>query len=123
MTLHAMFEAGPMILKWFCRWPVTDGANTTRFIPSATLACRRKDEKGSGFFTCEFAGQLKGNCSLPRHWRRQRALPNTLAVINDLIEAGKYVEFWLSGARPRGERSLLPRVLMQRDHTFFLDNL
>jgi len=93
MTLHAMFEAGDDFKVGFAGGPVTTGATTTRFIPSATLACRRKMRRVSGFFTCEICRSAQRQLPhCPRHWRRQRALRDTLAVINDLIEAGKYVE-------------------------------
>ena len=49
---------------------------------------------------------------------------NTLAVINNLIEAGKYVEVLAFPGQGHGVSDpLARRVLMQRVTQFFLDNL
>jgi len=49
---------------------------------------------------------------------------NTLSVINDLIEAGKYVEVLAFPGRGHGVSDPpARRLLMQRVTQFFLDNL
>jgi len=49
---------------------------------------------------------------------------NTLAVINDLIEAGKYAEVLPFPGRGHGVSDLpAQRVLMRRVMQFYLDNL
>jgi len=81
------------------------------------LACRRKNEKGyQDSSPVKYASQLKGKLMIAHGTGDDNVhFANTLSVINDLIEAGKYVEVLASPGRGHGVSDPpARRVLMQR---------
>src|SRR6266478_4320742 len=126
MTLHAMFEAGDDFKVGFAGGPVTDWRYYDTIYTERYLGLPQKNEKGyQDSSPVKYATQLKGKLMIAHGTGDDNVhFANTLAVINDLIEAGKYVEVLTFPGRGHGASDPpARRVLMQRVTQFFLDNL
>ena len=126
MTLHAMFEAGDDFKVGFAGGPVTDWRYYDTIYTERYLGLPQRNEKGyQDSSPVKYAGQLKGRLLIAHGTGDDNVhYANTLAVINDLIDAGKYVEVLAFPGRGHGvSDSPARRVLMQRVTQFFLDNL
>ena len=126
MTLHAMFEAGDDFKVGFAGGPVTDWRYYDSIYTERYLGLPQKNEKGyQDSSPVKYAGQLKGKLLIAHGTADDNVhFANTLTVINDLIEAGKYVEVLAFPGRGHGVSDPpARRVLMQRVTQFFLDNL
>ena len=126
MTLHAMFEAGDDFKAGFAGGPVTDWRYYDSIYTERYLGLPQKNEKGyRDSSPVKYAAQLKGKLLIAHGTGDDNVhFANTLAVINDLIEAGKYVEVLPFPGRGHGVSDPpARRVLMQRVTQFFLDNL
>jgi len=126
MTLHAMFEAGDDFKAGFAGGPVTDWRYYDSIYTERYLGLPQKNGKGyQDSSPVKYAAQLKGKLLLAHGTADDNVhFANTLAVINDLIEAGKYVEVLPFPGRGHGVSDPpARRVLMQRVTQFFLDNL
>ncbi len=126
MTLHAMFEAGDDFKVGFAGGPVTDWRYYDTIYTERYLGLPQKNEKGyKESSPVKYAGQLKGKLLIAHGTGDDNVhYANTLAVINDLIDAGKYVEVLAFPGRGHGVSDPpARRVLMQRVTQFFLDNL
>jgi len=126
MTLHAMFEAGDDFKAGFAGGPVTDWRYYDSIYTERYLGLPQKNGKGyQDSSPVKYAAQLKGKLLIAHGTGDDNVhFANTLAVINDLIEAGKYVEILPFPGRGHGVSDPpARRVLMQRVTQFFLDNL
>jgi dipeptidyl-peptidase-4 len=126
MTLHAMFEAEDDFKVGFAGGPVTDWRYYDTIYTERYLGLPQKNEKGyQDSSPVKYAGQLKGKLLIAHGTGDDNVhYANTLAVINDLIEAGKYVEVMAFPGRGHGVSDPpARRVLWQRVTQFFLDNL
>ncbi len=126
MTLHAMFEAGDDFKAGFAGGPVTDWRYYDSIYTERYLGLPQKNEKGyrdSSPVKC--AAQLKGKLLIAHGTGDDNVhFANTLTVINELVEAGKYVEVLAFPGRGHGVSDPpARRILMQRVTQFFLDNL
>src|SRR2546425_469757 len=126
MTLHAMFEAGDDFKAGFAGGPVTDWRYYDSIYTERYLGLPQKNEKGyQDSSPVRYAAQLKGKLLIAHGTGDDNVhFANTLSVINDLIEAGKYVEVLPFPGRGHGVSDpAARRVLMKRVTQFFLDNL
>jgi dipeptidyl-peptidase 4 len=126
MTLHAMFEAGDDFKVGFAGGPVTDWHYYDSIYTERYLGLPPQNEKGyEDSSPVKYASQLKGKLLIGHGTGDDNVhYANTLSVINDLIEAGKYVEVLAFPGRGHGVSDPpARRVLMQRVTQFFLDNL
>jgi dipeptidyl-peptidase-4 len=126
MTLHAMFEAGDDFKVGFAGGPVTDWRYYDSIYTERYLGLPQKNEKGyQDSSPVKYAAQLKGKLMIAHGTGDDNVhFANTLSVINDLIEAGNYVEVLAFPGRGHGVSDLpARRVLMQRVTQFFIDNL
>jgi dipeptidyl-peptidase-4 len=126
MTLHAMFEAGDDFKAGFAGGPVTDWRYYDSIYTERYLGLPQKNEKGyQDSSPVKYTAQLKGKLLIAHGTGDDNVhFANTLSVINDLIEAGKYVEVLAFPGRGHGVSDPpARRVLMQRVTQFFLDNL
>ncbi len=126
MTLHAMFEAGDDFKVGFAGGPVTDWRYYDSIYTERYLGLPQKNEKGyQDSSPVKYAAQFKGKLLIAHGTADDNVhFANTLSVINDLIEAGKYVEVLAFPGRGHGVSDPPAlRVLMQRVTRFFLDNL
>jgi dipeptidyl-peptidase 4 len=126
MTLHAMFEAGEDFKAGFAGGPVTDWRYYDTIYTERYLGLPQKNEKGyQDSSPVKYAAQLKGKLLIAHGTGDDNVhYANTLSVINDLIEAGKYAEVLAFPGRGHGASDPpARRVLMQRVTQFFLDNL
>jgi dipeptidyl-peptidase-4 len=126
MTLHAMFEAGDDFKVGFAGGPVTDWRYYDSIYTERYLGLPQKNEKGYRESSpVKYASQLKGKLLIAHGTGDDNVhYANTLAVINDLIEAGKYAEVLAFPGRGHGVSDpAARRVLMRRVTQFFLDNL
>ena len=126
MTLHAMFEAGDDFKAGFAGGPVTDWRYYDSIYTERYLGLPQKNEKGyQDSSPVKYAAQLKGKLMIAHGTGDDNVhFANTLSVINDLIEAGKYVEVLAFPGRGHGVSDPpARRILMQRVTQFFIDNL
>jgi dipeptidyl-peptidase-4 len=126
MTLHAIFEAGDDFKVGFAGGPVTDWRYYDSIYTERYLGLPQKNEKGyQDSSPVKYAAQLKGKLMIAHGTGDDNVhFANTLKVINDLIEAGKYVEVLAFPGRGHGiSDPPARRILMQRVTQFFLDNL
>lgn len=126
MTLHAMFEAGDDFKAGFAGGPVTDWRYYDSIYTERYLGLPQKNEKGyRDSSPVKYAAQLKGKLLIAHGTGDDNVhFANTLTVINELIEAGKYVEVLAFPGRGHGVSDApARRVLMQCVTQFFLDNL
>src|SRR6266481_1650501 len=126
MTLHAMFEAGVDFKVGFAGGPVTDWHFYDSIYTERYMGLPQKNkvsyEESS---PVKYAAQLKGKLLIAHGTGDDNVhFANTLSVMNDLIEAGKYVEVLAFPGRGHGVSDpAARRVLMRRVTQFFLDNL
>jgi dipeptidyl-peptidase 4 len=126
MALHAMFEAGDDFKAGFAGGPVTDWRYYDSIYTERYLGLPQKNEKGyKDSSPVKYAAQLKGKLLVAHGTGDDNVhYANTLSVINDLVEAGKYAEVLAFPGRGHGVSDPpARRVLMQRVTQFFLDNL
>jgi len=126
MTLHAMFEASDDFKAGFAGGPVTDWHYYDSIYTERYLGLPQQNEKGyEDSSPVKYARQLKGKLMIAHGTGDDNVhFANTLSVINDLIDAGKYVEVLAFPGRGHGVSDPpARRVLMQRVTQFFLDNL
>ena len=126
MTLHAMFEMPQTFKVGFAGGPVTswhfyDTIYTERYI--GTLPLYEESYKESS--PIKNAEKLKGKLLIAHATGDENVhYSNTLALIDDLIKAGKYVEVMAFPGRGHGvSDAKAERVLWSRVTQFFLDNL
>ncbi len=126
MTLHAMFDMPGVFKAGFAGGPVTnwryyDTIYTERYL--GLLPHREQSYKDSS--PIENAGKLKGKLLIAHGTGDDNVhYSNTLALINQLIDSGKYAEVMAFPGRGHGVTDPPARhVLMQRVTQFFLDNL
>ena len=126
MTLHAMFEAGEVFKVGFAGGPVTDWhfydtIYTERYIGVLPQYEESYDESSP----IKNAGRLKGKLLIAHGTGDDNVhFSNTLALINELIKAGKYPEVMPFPGRGHGVSDPPARkLLMKRATQFFVDNL
>ncbi|MGB8524656.1 MAG: prolyl oligopeptidase family serine peptidase, partial [Candidatus Acidiferrales bacterium] len=126
MTLHAMFEAPQTFKVGFAGGPVTDWhyydtIYTERYIGLLPLYADSYEESSPN----ENAKKLKGKLLIAHGTGDDNVhYSNTLALIDELIEAGKYVEVMAFPGRGHGVSDPpARRLLWGRVTKFFLDNL
>jgi dipeptidyl-peptidase-4 len=126
MTLHAMFEDPEDFKAGFAGGPVTDwhyydSIYTERYIG----VLPQHEQSYSESSPLEKAGNLQGKLLIAHGTADDNVhFANTLAVINELIESGKFAEVMPFPGRGHGVSDLpARRVLMNRVTQFFLDNL
>jgi dipeptidyl-peptidase 4 len=126
MTLHAMFEDPEDFKVGFAGGPVADwhyydSIYTERYLGLLPHNEESYDESSPA----KNAGKLKGKLLIAHGTGDDNVhFSNSLAVINELIDSGKYVEVMPFPGRGHGVSDLAARrVLMQRVTQFFLDNL
>ena len=126
MTLHAMFEAPDDFKVGFAGGPVTDwhyydSIYTERYIGLLPV----NEEYYQESSPIQKAGQLKGKLLIAHGTGDDNVhFANTLALLDALIEDGKYVEVMPFPGRGHGISDLpARRLLMERVTRFFLDNL
>ena len=126
MTLHAMFEDGNDFKAGFAGGPVTDwhyydSIYTERYIG----LLQQNEEFYQASSPIEKVKQLRGKLLIAHGTGDDNVhFANTLALINELIENGKYVEVLPFPGRGHGVTDApARRLLMERVTRFFLDNL
>ena len=126
MTLHAMFEDPEDFKAGFAGGPVTDWRYYDTIYTERYLGLPQKnDESYEESSPVKNAAHLKGKLLIAHGTGDDNVhYANTLALIDDLIKAGKYVEVMAFPGRGHGVSDWpAQRVLMQRVMQFFLDNL
>jgi len=126
MTLHAMFEDPEDFKVGFAGGPVTDWHYYDTIYTERYLGLLPQNEKSyQESSPIKNAANLKGKLLIAHGTGDDNVhFANTLAVVNELIEAGKYVEVVPVPGRGHGvSDSAARRVLMRRVTQFFLDNL
>ncbi len=126
MTLHAMFDMPGVFKAGFAGGPVTnwryyDTIYTERYLGLIPQREHSYDESSP----IENARNLKGKLLVAHGTGDDNVhYSNTLALINELIEHGKYAEVMAFPGRGHGVTDPpARRVLMQRVTQYFLDNL
>ncbi len=126
MTLHAIFEAPQVFKVGFAGSPVTDWhfydtIYTERYIGLLPL----HEESYQESSPIKNAEKLKGKLLIAYGTGDDNVhSSNTLALIDDFIKAGKYVEVMTFPGRGHGASDVpAQRVLWNRVTKFFLDNL
>ena len=126
MTLHAMFEDPEDFKAGFACDPITDWRYYDTIYTERYLGPLQKNEESyQESSPVKNAEKLRGKLLIAHGTGDDKVhFANTLAVINDLIEAGKYVEVLAFPGRGHGMSDpAARRVLMQRATQFFLNNL
>lgn len=126
MTLHAMFSDPEDFKAGFAGGPVTDWRFYDTIYTERYIGLPAKNEESyHSSSPIEKAKRLKGKLLIAHGTGDDNVhYSNTLALLNDLIEAGKYVEVITLPGRGHGANDLAARqVLMRRVTQFFLDNL
>jgi dipeptidyl-peptidase-4 len=126
MTLHAMFEAPEDFKVGFAGGPVTDWHFYDTIYTERYLGLLPQNEKNyEESSPIKNAANLKGKLLIAHGTGDDNVhFANTLALIHQLIEAGKYVEVLPFPGRGHGVSDPpARRVLMRRVTQFFLDNL
>jgi dipeptidyl-peptidase 4 len=126
MTLHAMFEDSEDFKVGFAGGPVTDWRYYDSIYTERYLGLPQKNTEGyRDSSPVKNAAQLKGKLLIAHGVGDDNVhFANTLAVINDLIDAGKYAEVMIFPGRGHGVTDPPARkILMQHVMQFFLDNL
>ena len=126
MTLHAMFEDPEDFKVGFAGGPVTDwhyydSIYTERYLGLLPV----NDAYYNQSSPIEKSNQLKGKLLIAHGTGDDNVhFANTLALVNELVEEGKYVEVMPFPGRGHGVSDLpARRVLFERVTRFFLDNL
>jgi dipeptidyl-peptidase 4 len=126
MTLHLMFEDGDDFKAGFAGGPVADWHYYDSIYTERYMGLLPKNEE---FYEASSpvknAANLKGKLLIAHGTGDDNVhFANTLAVLNDLIAAGKYVEVMPFPGRGHGANDpAARRVLMRHVTQFFLDNL
>ena len=126
MTLHAMFEASEDFKVGFAGGPVTDWHFYDTIYTERYLGPLPQNEKNyEESSPIKNAANLQGKLLIAQGTGDDNVhFANTLALINQLIEVGKYVEVLPFPGRGHGVSDPPARlVLMRRVTQFFLDNL
>jgi dipeptidyl-peptidase-4 len=126
MTLHAMFEDPHDFKAGFAGGPVTDWHYYDSIYTERYLGLLPQHEESyQQSSPIKNAAHLKGKLLIAHGTSDDNVhYANTLALLNSLIEAGKYVEVMAFPGRGHGVSDLpARRVLMERVTQFFLDNL
>jgi len=126
MTLHAMFEDPEDFKVGFAGGPVSDWYYYDTIYTERYLGLPQKNEESyQESSPVKNAEHLKGKLLIAHGTGDDNVhFANTLAVIDKLIEAGKYAEVMAFPGRGHGVSDPpARRVLMQRVTQFFLDNL
>ncbi len=126
MTLHAMFEDPEDFKVGFAGGPVTDWHYYDSIYTERYLGLLPQNEESyQESSPVKNAANLKGKLLIAHGTGDDNVhFANTLAVVNELIEAGKYVEVMPFPGRGHGHSDRAARqVLMRRVTQFFLDNL
>jgi len=126
MTLHAMFEDPEDFKVGFAGGPVSDWYYYDTIYTERYLGLPQKSEESyQDSSPVKNAEHLKGKLLIAHGTGDDNVhFANTLAVIDKLIEAGKYAEVMAFPGRGHGVSDPpARRVLMQRVTQFFLDNL
>ena len=126
MTLHAMFEAGEIYKAGFAGGPVTDWHYYDTIYTERYLGLLPQREEGyQESSPIKNADHLKGKLLIAHGTGDDNVhYSNTLALINDLISQGKYVEVIAFPGRGHGVSDVpAQRLLWERVTKFFLDNL
>ncbi|HXY01700.1 MAG TPA: DPP IV N-terminal domain-containing protein [Candidatus Limnocylindrales bacterium] len=126
MTLHAMFEAGDLFKVGFAGGPVTDWHYYDSIYTERYMGL--PDKNPAGYKECsplDHAAGLKGKLLIVHGTGDDNVhYSNTLAVVNDLIRDGKYVEVIAAPGRGHGVSDPPARkIVWARVAQFFLDNL
>jgi dipeptidyl-peptidase 4 len=126
MTLHAMFDMPGLFKAGFAGGPVTNWRYYDTIYTERYLGLIPQREKGyQESSPVESAGKLKGKLLIAHGTGDDNVhYSNTLALLNELIEHGKYPEVLAFPGRGHGVSDPpARRVLMQHVTQFFLDNL
>jgi dipeptidyl-peptidase-4 len=126
MTLHAMFEDPEDFKVGFAGGPVTDWHYYDSIYTERYLGLLPENEESyQESSPVQKAKGLKGKLLIAHGTGDDNVhFANTLSVINELIEGGKYVEVMPFPGRGHGVSDPPARkVLMQRVMQFFVDNL
>ena len=126
MTLHAMFEAEGIYKAGFAGGPVTDWHFYDTIYTERYLGILPKHEESyQESSPIKNAGRLKGKLLIAHGTGDDNVhYSNTLALIDDLIGDGKYVEVMAFPGRGHGVSDPpAQRVLWERVTKFFTDNL
>jgi dipeptidyl-peptidase-4 len=126
MTLHAMFEAAGEFKAGFAGGPVTDWHFYDSIYTERYLGLLPQNEHGYRESSpIDKAAGLKGKLLIAHGTGDDNVhFANTLSLINELIETGKYAEVMPFPGRGHGVSDPPARkVLMNRVTQFFLDNL
>jgi dipeptidyl-peptidase 4 len=126
MTLHAMFEDPEDFKVGFASAPVTDWHFYDTIYTERYLGLLPQNEKGyQESSPIKNAANLKGKLLIAHGTGDDNVhFANTLSLLNELIEAGKYVEVLPFPGRGHGVSDPpARRTLMNRVKQFFLDNL
>jgi dipeptidyl-peptidase-4 len=126
MTLHAMFESGGEFKAGFAGGPVTDWHFYDSIYTERYLGLLPQNEKSyRASSPVNTAEKLKGKLLIAHGTGDDNVhFANTLSLINELIELGKYVEVMPFPGRGHGVSDAAGRkVLFNRVTQFFLDNL
>jgi dipeptidyl-peptidase-4 len=126
MTLHAMFESGGEFKAGFAGGPVTDWRYYDSIYTERYLGLLPKNMQSyRASSPIERAEGFKGKLLIAHGTGDDNVhFVNTLALINEMIENGKYVEVMPFPGRGHGVSDPEARkVLMKRVTQFFLDNL
>ena len=126
MTLHAMFQASDLFKVGFAGGPVTDWHYYDSIYTERYMGLPQQHEssyKESSPVT--FSRDLKGKLLIAQGTGDDNVhYSNTLALINDLISEGKYVEVIAAPGRGHGVSDPPARkIVFNRVTQFFLDNL
>jgi dipeptidyl-peptidase-4 len=126
MTLHAMFEAGDLYKVGFAGGPVTDWHFYDSIYTERYMGLPDKNPDAyKNSSPAPHAGGLKGKLLIAHGTGDDNVhYSNTLTVINDLINDGKYVEVIAAPGRGHGVSDPSARkIVWNRVTQFFLDNL
>jgi dipeptidyl-peptidase 4 len=126
MTLHAMFEAPDLFKAGFAGGPVTDWHYYDSIYTERYMGLPQKNESAyKESSPADHAANLKGKLLIAHGTGDDNVhYSNTLALINDLIRDGKYVEVIAAPGRGHGVSDPPARkVVFTRVTQFFLDNL
>jgi len=126
MTLHALFEAPELFKVGFAGGPVTDWRFYDTIYTERYLGLLPENEESyQESSPIKKAEKLKGKLLIAQGTSDDNVhYSNTLALIDELIKAQKYVEVMAFPGRGHGVNDPpARRVLMNRVTQFFLDNL
>lgn len=126
MTLRAMFQASDLFKVGFAGGPVTDWHYYDSIYTERYMGLPQQHESGyQESSPITFSKELKGKLLIAQGTGDDNVhYSNTLALINDLINEGKYVEVIAAPGRGHGASDPPARkVIVNRATQFFLDNL